>query len=1090
MDSNFIKLEGQIKNCSLDIAKRIRSVAHESSNEAEFRRQAAQIIHDFADTLGIELRERDEYTVGESGRADTVFNRFVVEYESPGYIKEYNSHGNNRHTIGQVKDYIEGLVKKERLKIHRVAGVAIDGHKIIFVRHFQESWVEEEPVVVSKESIERFLKLLIYLRSGVALIPDNLIKDFGSETLTAQRATRALYQSLDSSHENDLVGALFNQWQTFFGEVTGYEEGSSKFKEKEELRRFARGMGIDPNKANPPRLFFAVHTYYAILIKLIAWLVISRYTIKLGPSFGKLSTLSPEELKKELLKMEHGGIFREFGIRNFLEGDFFGWYLQVWNEPIEQVVRKVIEILNDYDPATLDGIPEQTRDLLKKLYHYLMPKELRHDLGEYYTPDWLAQRLLNMLDGGKFTGDPKKRILDPACGSGTFLVLIIKAIKVYAEKIMIPEAEVLKLILSNVVGVDLNPLAVITARTNFILSLGNLLEYRKGDMDIPIYLADSIVTPSEGEDLFEKDKYRVKTTVGIFEIPLCFGTREKIDKLSNILDEAVESEIDSSSFLSRVEKEIGLDGDKNIKEILNSLYSQMLELHRKGLNGIWARIIKNAFAPLFIGKFDYVVGNPPWVNWESLPEGYRDSTKKYWVKYGLFPHSGIDTILGKGKKDISALMTYVAMDNYLIDKGRLGFVITQAVLKTSGAGQGFRRFQIGDSDFIKALAVDDMSEIKPFEGVSNKTIVIILEKGAKTRFPVTYNYWVRITTGKTLKDDMTLNEIQSITTFRKFFAEPIDSKDITSAWATGRSYSLLAVKKLLGKSPYRAYEGINSGGAGGVYTLEIIDKRPDGLLFITNITKGMKRKVDHIQATIEEKFVYPFLKGSVVKKWKIKNISHILMVQDPKTRTGINEGMLMKDYKKTYAYLFKFKDILLNRPALKRYFKESDAFYTMFNVGEYTLSNYKVVWMRFASRIEAVVIGKTSGKPIIPDNVQSFIPTNDKHEAHYLCAMLNSSLINFGVQCYSQRGGKSFGAPHILNYINILTYDSKNAIMNTLAELSLRAHNVQIKDNATDVQNEIDKYVAKLYGLSERELKDIQKSLSELEGTKNVKSVK
>ena len=58
---------------------------------------------------------------------------------------------------------------------------------------------------------------------------------------------------------------------------------------------------------------------------------------------------------------------------------------------------------------TLDVEPHTTRDLLKKLYQKLMPKELRHNLGEYYTPDWLAERLLNMLG---FEGNPDKCLFD------------------------------------------------------------------------------------------------------------------------------------------------------------------------------------------------------------------------------------------------------------------------------------------------------------------------------------------------------------------------------------------------------------------------------------------------------------------------------------------------------------------------------------------------------------------------------------------------------------------------------------------------------------------------------------------------------
>jgi type I restriction-modification system DNA methylase subunit len=102
--------------------------------------------------------------------------------------------------------------------------------------------------------------------------------------------------------------------------------------------------------------------------------------------------------------------------------------------------------------------PDETRDILKKLYQYLVPKQIRHDLGEFYTPDWLAERCLNQLN---YNGEPALRILDPACGSGTFLILAIKRAKQYAKKKDIEEAETLKNIQFNIQGFDLNPLAVI-----------------------------------------------------------------------------------------------------------------------------------------------------------------------------------------------------------------------------------------------------------------------------------------------------------------------------------------------------------------------------------------------------------------------------------------------------------------------------------------------------------------------------------------------------------------------------------------------------------------------------------------------------
>lgn len=131
----------------------------------------------------------------------------------------------------------------------------------------------------------------------------------------------------------------------------------------------------------------------------------------------------------------------------------------------------MIQKLDEYNPGTFSEDPVQSRDLLKKLYQQLFPKSVRHDLGEYYTPDWLAEHVLNELG---YEGDPDKRLLDPACGSGTFLVIAINRIRRWyeanREKCAYDEGELLKKILANVTGFDLNPLAVMAARTNYLVA--------------------------------------------------------------------------------------------------------------------------------------------------------------------------------------------------------------------------------------------------------------------------------------------------------------------------------------------------------------------------------------------------------------------------------------------------------------------------------------------------------------------------------------------------------------------------------------------------------------------------------------------
>ncbi|WP_439653183.1 hypothetical protein [Rhodothermus marinus] len=163
-----------------------------------------------------------------------------------------------------------------------------------------------------------------------------------------------------------------------------------------------------------------------------------------------------------------------------------------------------------------------------------------------------------------------------------------------------------------------------------------------------------------------------------------------------------------------------------------------------------------------------------------MPQAYREQTADLWTRYGLFVHSGMDTILGKGKKDASTLMTYAVADRFLKEGGKLGFLITQSVWKT-GAGQGFRRFRIGENGpHLGVLHVDDLSSLQVFEGASTRTSAFVLQKGRPTRYPVPYTYWKKTTKGKGLDYDSTLDEVMAQTKRLQFYAVPVDPDDPTS----------------------------------------------------------------------------------------------------------------------------------------------------------------------------------------------------------------------------------------------------------------------------------------------------------------------
>ncbi|MCL6613571.1 MAG: N-6 DNA methylase [Firmicutes bacterium] len=760
-------------------------------NEAEFRGPVDRLLDDFCAETGSHPLVLAEYTLG-SGRADAVFNRLVIEYERPGVLGGLLTHGGTSHAVGQVQAYIEELARRHRHEITRVAGVVFDGYYLVFARYREGRFEVEPPAPVNLHSLERFFTWLGSLSSGAALTAENLNRDFSLEQFRTQSILRSLFCALGPAlgAPDGMAAKLFEQWRLFFSEAIDYAEafGGRKL---EPLRRWVRKAGLEIRDAEEAeRFFFVLHTYFALFVKLLAWLAVSRHLgVKLGaPSFAGLATADGRTLRRGLAEMESGGIFRAYGLMNLLEGDFFAWYLYAWNEEIEEAIRQILARLDEYDPTTLTILPEETRDLFKKLYHYLLPKEVRHNLGEYYTPDWLAQRLLNQVDNEFFLAKPSPasegrlrqkvlnlRFLDPACGSGTFLVLIIARMLELGRACFVPEEELLEKILQNVVGFDLNPLAVLTARVNFLLAIVDLLEHRRGEITIPVYLADSVRTPAVGANLFNSGAYEFPTAVGTFLVPAKLCTKERFDRFCDLLEESLRGGLDPSAFLARVEKALGLrppEWDDHASSYCRRLYEEMGELHRRGLDGLWARLLKNNFAPFTVGRFDYVVGNPPWVNWESLPDQYRASIVGIWHAYGLVPPRGLQAILGSSKMDISALMTYVVADKLLKMEGRLGFVITQSVFKTSGAGQSFRRFCIplsspsnnGKEIPLRVLHVDDMASLNPFEGATNRTAVMVLEKGRATRYPVPYTLWQKKRRTKTgFTYESSLKEVQAVT---------------------------------------------------------------------------------------------------------------------------------------------------------------------------------------------------------------------------------------------------------------------------------------------------------------------------------------
>jgi len=700
----------------VDETKKLLSI---SKTEEDLRIGFEKLLEPIKNELNLKSTPRYEKSVF-SGREDAIHGLLIIEYEPP---KSFSLKKNVDHAYDQLVSYLRDEAKETKLS--QFAGIGFDGHQIFFVKYRQNKWIKEPEAGAYDFDDESAKTFLIYLRSlsRLPLTAENLAKKFGPQSHLAPKMVSALANSLEYWGNQIHIRTFFEEWKRLFGIIYGQQFNSKDNEKGKEtfLKIYKVSRDTDFQE-----LLFSVHTYFAFLIKLIVAELLNLKETSFGSSLAsKLAHSSDDELKKELEDIENGGIYARKGISNFLEGDFFRWYLDALESPeLKDAIREISRALSEFEPATNILDPPSSRDLLKKLYQYLVPRDIRHKLGEYYTPDWLAELLINEVG---YKGDTLKRFLDPACGSGTFLVLAIqRAIDYGKNKQKLPKLEIAKRIISNIWGFDLNPLAVIAARTNYLFALGDLVN-KLQHIEIPIYLTDSVLTPTRTTGNLFGEFLEVSTSVGKFQIPAEWVKEGfMLNEAAPLIEEMAKNQYSVDEAMTRLQNK-GLIFKYN-KQIVENFYSQILELKKQNKNGIWARFLKNVFAPMVAGKFDFVVGNPPWVRWDYLSKEYRNATLQLWKDYGLFSLKGFQSRLGGGKKDFSMLFVYASSYYYLKEGAKLGFLITQEVFKSKGAGEGFRRFQLGDGKYLKVLKAHDLASIQPFEGAANKTAAIILKK--------------------------------------------------------------------------------------------------------------------------------------------------------------------------------------------------------------------------------------------------------------------------------------------------------------------------------------------------------------------------
>jgi hypothetical protein len=1086
-----------------ELAAQILQAGRESTTEQALVVAVEIALGPVLDRLRIPKQPEYEKTLLQ-GRADAVYGSVIIEYEAPGKLSSAPGHA---EAMRQARQYMREQAELRSPGVPESAlptlvGVVLDGLHIGFVLwrpgdepdvdlfelRSQEAQLtldtEEDlagrfqqlgPFPVSADSVTDLLRFLRAL-SRRPLEAGALAAEFGPDSATARTVVTAMDGVLRAPTSRR-TSTLYAEWLRVFGAIYG---DKSKVK-RAAVNALADTYGVEDDDVG--RMLFAVHTYFALVMKILAVeLVALQSGAVIEPLVAGLADQEDSDFDRRFHDLETGATFRALGIENFLEGDFLGWYVDEWTPDLRRAVRDLIRQLNDFEPGTASLRPELTQDLLKELYHRLLPRELRHALGEYYTPDWLAEYT---LDRAEYLGQPGTRMLDPACGSGTFLVAAIRRMRDVAAALGLSAAETARAITDGIVGFDLNPLAVIAARTNYLLASGDLVG-TIAPFRIPIFICDSIRVPGQPRDLDATARGKqLETSVGVFVIPEAATQPAVLPSLMAELEFCADNAFPADAFLARV-RELLPGAEAGDEEGLARLYDQICALKADGRDGIWPRLLSNAFAPLFAtGRFDHVIGNPPWIGWEAVSPEYREQTKPLWHDYGLFTLSGGAAQLGGGKKDMSMLMTFVAAEEYLKPHGRLTFLITQTVLQTSGAGDGFRAFHT-NRRALAVRAADDLANFNPFDDAANWSAIISLERDAKTRYPVPYRLWNR-------KPQQRLNRRSSLadaleaTERTDLEARPVRSGVPSSPWLIGERAALGAAHAMAGASAYDAKAGITVW-LDGVFQVAVLGTRADGLVRIRNFADVGKTSLPTVEDAVEPDLLFPFVPWASLGRWAAEPDRHLLVPQDPETRAPYPLDVMRSRWPRTLAYLNRFEPQLRQRSGYRRYFKPSDPFYAIYNVSSSTLAGFKVAWRTMGTDMQASLLATTSlgsdvARPTVFKNTVIFVPVASEEEGHYLAALLNCTWANWFLRACNVRGGKSSFATNVLDTIAIPAFNARSPVARDLARLGQRASVETVEGDATALavtEVLIDEAAARLWDVGPRNQLAIHASLAAL----------
>jgi hypothetical protein len=369
-------------------------------------------------------------------------------------------------------------------------------------------------------------------------------------------------------------------------------------------------------------------------------------------------------------------------------------------------------------------------------------------------------------------------------------------------------------------------------------------------------------------------------------------------------------------------------------------------------------------------KVDFLIGNPPWVNFNELPSDYKTSLKSHFLESGLIlDRKGL--LLGSSRVDLAALIISTVMRDNLRDRGEAAFFVPLSLFTGDTAHAGFRSYESNGCTF-RLESVWDFRKLGVFPDILANFGVAHFRRDARPAYPITYKIHT--------KDGWTDR-----------LAAPLGTNTSPlSVFDTVRDYEALCdFQPIPIRDEQVPRQGINTCGANHVFHF------------------------DEIPTDLPEQFVFPLITKECFNGSNQIPKKFILLPYDRNTGQPLSEAQL-RSKPGLHAYLRFHEEKLRQRKGtmLNGWLKRG-VWWACLGVGPYCFSRYKIVWESYGrSNFRPRLLSTVNGQEWQANQaLQAFMPCSDAAEASELLEKLESSKVEAYLRSLAVEGTCNWAQP-------------------------------------------------------------------------------